>query len=241
LALKALCVADLHGSEEALALLEKLVASESKSDGDNENKNESGNGKNESGKLDFVIVAGDITQFGPVDYAKRVVEIIRKSGAECVAVHGNTDSLQVKLFLEKEGVSIHNKKRILKGSDGTEIEFVGYGGSSPTPFQTAITYSEAQIYADLSKLVTKQSVLVTHSPPYGLPLELDKTFDLKNAGSKSVRKIVDERRPRACVCAHVHERSGETNVLGCRVIKLGPLKEGKYCVVNSTFANNAFH
>ncbi len=211
LPLKALCVADLHSSEEALALLGELLKKE---------------------KPEICVVAGDVTQFGPVDYAKRVLEVIRAAGAECVAVHGNTDPLQVKLFLEKEGVGIHNRKREVNGKDGSVVEFVGYGGSAPTPFQTAITYSEAQIYADLSKLVTKNSVLVSHSPPFGLPHELDKTFDLKNAGSKGVRKIIDERRPRACICAHVHERSGETDVLGCRVVKLAPLKEGKACVLD---------
>jgi len=214
LALKALCVADFHGSGQALELLKKLLALE---------------------KPDVAIVAGDVTQFsepGAIDYAKNVVDAVRASGAECVAVHGNTDSLQVKMFLEREGVSIHNKKRVVKGSDGTEIEFVGYGGSAPTPFATAITYSEAQIYADLTKLVTKDSVLVTHSPPFGLPRELDKTFDLNHAGSRSVRRVIDEKRPRACVCAHVHERQGEANVLGCKVVKLAPLSEGRYCVLD---------
>ena len=213
-------MADLHGSEQALELLKKLLTQEKPE------------------KFDVVIVAGDVTQFGPanatsaLDYAKNVVDAVRASGAECVVVHGNTDSLQVKMFLEREGVSIHNKKKIIQGSDGKDIEFVGYGGSAPTPFATSITYSEAQIYADLAKLATKDSILVTHSPPFGLPLELDKTFDLRHAGSKSVRRIIDEKRPRACVCAHVHERRGEANVLGCRVIKIAPLNEGRYCVLD---------
>ena len=204
--MKALCVADLHSDEKALALLRELVEKE---------------------KPEIVVIAGDITQFGPVEYAERALEIARANGAECIAVHGNTDTLQVKLFLERGGVSIHNKKRAVGG-----IEFVGYGGSAPTPFRTSITYSEAQIYEDLSKLVSRDCVLVSHAPPFGLPLELDNAFDLKPAGSKSVRRVIEEKRPRACVCAHVHEREGEANVLGCRVIKLAPLRDGKACVLD---------
>ncbi|MEM0475475.1 MAG: metallophosphoesterase [Candidatus Norongarragalinales archaeon] len=212
---KVLCVADFHGEEGALELLKRLIEKE---------------------KPALVLVAGDVTQFGPIDYANRVLESVKASEAECLAVHGNTDSMQVKLFFEKQGVSLHNKKIVWKG-----IEFVGYGGSAPTPFRTAITYSEAQIYADLSKLVTKNSVLVTHSPPFGLPFELDKTFDLKPVGSKAVRKIIEERRPKACVCAHVHEREGEANVLGCRVIKLAPLRDGRACVLDVNSLSPKFY
>jgi Icc-related predicted phosphoesterase len=212
-----LCAADFHGDEAALETLKRLL-------------------EKEEPAPELVLVAGDVTQFGkPDDYAKRVLETIRAAGADCLAVHGNTDTMQVKLFFEAQGVSIHNKKRVAHG-----IEFVGYGGSAPTPFRTAITYSEAQIYADLAKLVSRDSVLVSHSPPFGLPLELDKTFDLKAVGSKAIKKIIEEKRPKACVCAHVHERSGEADVLGCRVIKLAPLKDGRACVLDLNSLHAAF-
>lgn len=195
-ALKALCIADLHAEPAALDFLEKFLEAE---------------------KPALVIAAGDLTNRGPLEYAERVLALIEESGARALAVHGNFDSIGVKTLLEKHGASIHRKAVEVGGT-----RFVGYGGSNPTPNFTEIEYSEKQIYEELAPLVSRECILVSHAPPFNT--KADVARNLRHVGSHSIRRIIDEKHPRACVCAHIHEAEGEQNVLGCKVIKLPALK-----------------
>lgn len=197
--MKALCIADFHAEETCLELLKKLLTNE---------------------KPELVLVGGDVTHRGsPLDYAEDVLEVIAQSNAKCFAVHGNMDSIRVKNLFEEKGISLHRKSAEFGG-----VRFVGYGGSNPTPFGTIVEYSEKQIYEELSPLTDRNTVLLTHFPPYGV--KADTTRDLKHAGSLSLRKIIEEKKPRAVVCAHIHEASGVQQALVTRIIKIPPLMHG---------------
>ncbi len=195
---KALCVSDAHAEEQALAFLKKFLERE---------------------KPELVLVAGDLTNDGPVDYAEDFIEAIQNAGTDLFTVHGNMDPLRVKLFLDAKGNNIHARRVDWRG-----FTFAGFGGSPPTPHGTLIEYSEVDIYKQLAPLVDNKTIVLTHFPPRGI---LDETRDLKHAGSLSLRKIIEEKKPRAVICGHIHQREGERQALLTKVIKIAPLREGK--------------
>ncbi|MCX6776454.1 MAG: metallophosphoesterase [Candidatus Micrarchaeota archaeon] len=170
-------------------------------------------------RFDLVIIAGDITQRGPLSYAEGLLDVLR--GEKVLAIHGNMDTQQVIDLLERNGFFFHLSK-----VEVGEWNFVGFGGSSPTPFGTLIEYDERQIYDELSRFrMNSKTILVTHSPPYDSGV--DKTSAGVIAGSKSIRRIIEEKKPFMDICGHIHEASGEVMIGNTKVVKVPPAMEGK--------------
>jgi len=170
-------------------------------------------------RFDLVIIAGDITQRGPLSYAEDLLDVLR--GEKVLAIHGNMDTQQVIDLLERNGFFFHLSK-----AEVGEWNFVGFGGSSPTPFGTPIEYDEKQIYDELSRFrMNSKTILVTHSPPYNSGI--DKTSAGVIAGSKSIRRIIEEKKPFMDICGHIHEGGGEAVIGNTKVIKVPPAMEGK--------------
>src|SRR5437660_6198289 len=93
---------------------------------------------------ELVIVSGDLTNFGGVDDARKVITDVRRACASVLAVPGNLDKLEVIPFLENEGIALHGKGLVING-----IGIFGCGGSNITPFGTPLELSEDEIYATL--------------------------------------------------------------------------------------------
>ncbi len=87
------------------------------------------------------------------------------------------------------------------------VNFVGYQYS--LPFMGGIFEKpEAEIKEDLkrlAKLVNKKTVLVTHSPAYGI---LDMGLLGRNVGSQSILDLINKRHPLAHIHGHVHQATG---------------------------------
>jgi Icc-related predicted phosphoesterase len=186
--MKILALADLHGDEEILDRLRVLSGMKD---------------------YDLVVLAGDITQRGPVSYAEDVLGIFPSA----VAVHGNMDPPDVIACLEERGASVHGKKRKFG-----QWNVAGIGGSNPTPFGTPSEIGEGEIEAVLNKAgVDSFTILVSHPPPYMV-------FDSVGAmhvGSKAVRKIIEEKKPLLCICGHIHEHEGQEILGDTLVVKVG--------------------
>jgi Icc-related predicted phosphoesterase len=196
--MRVLALSDLHAEEAVLEGLRNLLEKE---------------------RFNLILIVGDITQRGPVSYAEDLLDAL--GGENVLAIHGNMDTQQVIEVLEKRGIFFHLKKVEIGGWN-----FVGFGGSSPTPFETPIEYSEEQIYDELSRMrVNSKTILVTHSPPYNSGV--DKTSRGVNAGSRAIRKIIEERKPLMDICGHIHEAEGETVIGNTKVIKVPPAMDGK--------------
>ncbi|MBD3398126.1 hypothetical protein GF412_02955 [Candidatus Micrarchaeota archaeon] len=154
-----------------------------------------------AGKYDMVIVAGDL---GPDKYIKNLLSI----SDNIYWVPGNMERPE-----SCEWEKCIHKKRI-ELEDG--LNLVGFGFSGPTPFGTPGELSEEEIYAQMNALpIDKKTILVTHTPPYGV---LDDVGGGVHAGSKSLRKIMEEKEPRVLACGHIHhvegrEKAGETTVV----------------------------
>jgi uncharacterized protein len=154
-------------------------------------------------KYDIIIIAGDL---GSDDYIKKLLSI----SENIYWIPGNTEKPGSCNAAEK--ACIHKKRMDLDGG----LNIVGFGFSGPTPFGTPGELSEEEIYAQMGPLpIDRKTILVTHTPPYGI---LDDVGGGVHAGSKSLRKIMEEKGPRLLVCGHIHQlegrkKAGETTVV----------------------------
>ncbi len=148
-------------------------------------------------KYDLVIIAGDL---GGKTYFKKVLSL----ADNIYWIPGNMEELDSpEKFPEK---CLHKKK--LELEDGFFV--VGFGFSSPTPFGTPGELTEEEIYTQLNRLpINNKTILITHSPPYGV---LDEVGGGIHAGSKSIRKIMEEKKPLILLCGHIHDQEGKKKV-----------------------------
>jgi len=202
---RVLCVTDAHGTDAALAALEKFLA--------------------QKPGPDLVLMAGDFTHVGkPEDYAQKFLSVIEKAGVPVFAVHGNMDSPQVKGFIEKKGVSIHAKKVEWRG-----FEFAGLGGGPKSVLSTLIEYDNDEAASFIEGIIGPETIVLSHAPPYGT-----KADDIGNGihiGMPALREAVEKIRPRAVICGHAHENQGMERIGRTLVIKVPALKDGKAALV----------
>ena len=191
--MKILAVADIHGAQYRLNLVLKNIKRYSP---------------------DLVIICGDITQFGPAELAKNLLNQIP---VETLAITGNIDTLDVVRGIDESNATKIEMKRVVKNG----ITFVGINGIDEDQFKIAKE----------KKLIDESSVIVSHVPPYGTK---DKVFLGMHGGSKDLRELVDELKPRLVLCGHIHEdpgftKTGETIVVNCSMGKRG---EGSLIDIN---------
>lgn len=198
--MKILAIADLHGDKEGVKNIEKFLE------------------KN----YDVLIIAGDITQFGPATRGKEIIDKLESKDIRILSMPGNCDPKNVLSILEERDVDLH-----LKSVKLGEFTFVGLGGSNPTPFDTPFELSEEKIKENLDPLsrgTGDKWVLISHAPPYNTTADL--TSDNVHAGSKSVRQIIEGREPQLNICAHIHEARGIDNIGLTKVVNPGAITEG---------------
>ncbi len=178
---------------------------------------------------DVVIIAGDITAKGGRDEAERIIDAAQKHNANILAVHGNMDRDEVRLFLEERNYSLHGIGRMYKG-----VGFFGVGGSNPALIKTRSNYEEHEITAFLENgykkiQMAKSKVVVSHVPPKGVR---DRTHLCIHAGSTALRDfLVSHSDVDLCLCGHVHEAQGFGFLENTKVLNVGSVKGGKFSQV----------
>lgn len=172
------------------------------------------------------VIAGDLTTRGTHAEASEALRSLASVGIPLLIVAGNMDPPELHEAFPEFATLI----------DGTayrlhEVAFFGVSGSSPTPMNTPFERSEAEIER-LSeagwKLAegAKFAVYVPHSPPKDTPA--DKLLFGKHAGSAAVRNFIVRRKPHLCICGHIHEARGISNLGSTLVINCGPAHRGYY-------------
>ncbi|MEM4335438.1 MAG: metallophosphoesterase [Candidatus Anstonellales archaeon] len=152
-------------------------------------------------KYDYLVVAGDVTGKN-ISYAQDFISIVQ----QVFWVPGNNESEEVRRMFEDAKFSVHGKRVEIK--EGFNV--VGFGFSTPTPFKTPGEMPEEEIYAHMSSLkIDANTILITHSPPHGL---FDSIGEGINIGSRSIRKIIEEKQPKLALFGHVHEHFGKANI-----------------------------
>ncbi len=203
-AVRILALADVHGSQAAA---ERILAA-----------------AQDEGNLDVILLAGDLTRFFTPYQLGGIVDVFMRSGAPVLAVAGNCDGPLVQRELERLGCSIAGRGRTVAG--------IGFCGVPSAPPHRGHTWEmeEAELaawleqgYAEMGD--TPHKVLVTHSPPDGIPEGVP--------GSTAVAEAVSRPDFDLVVSGHIHEARGVTRAPGGRtlVLNCGCAADGRYAIV----------
>ncbi|MBS1263428.1 MAG: 3',5'-cyclic adenosine monophosphate phosphodiesterase CpdA [Methanonatronarchaeales archaeon] len=176
-----------------------------------------------AGEVDYVLLAGDLTDFGPPGVAEEVVDVLQEA-APVLAVPGNCDPDGVDDVLEERGVQVDGR---IARMDGYQV--AGLGGSNPTPFNTDREFTEEELAERLEVASDAEDpwILVTHAPPKN---SLDLTQGA-HVGSSAVFDAVERRAPVLVATGHVHESRGDMFLGGSLVVNPGPAMSGRGAVV----------
>jgi Icc-related predicted phosphoesterase len=198
--MKLLCITDLHNSRPAL---ERIVA--------------------DAGRVDAVLLGGDITNFGSPDDAEVLVRL-----AQTAADRVNCDSAEIDSRLDALGVGL-----LGRGVIHDEIGFHGLSAMPPwrrrmyhfTEDQLAALLQEG--YAQIAGAT--RHVVLSHAPPRNN--KLDRTMFFENVGSVALRDFVDRTQPDLVICGHIHEGRGIGSMGKTTVVNCGPGAAGSHALV----------
>ncbi|WP_058946258.1 YfcE family phosphodiesterase [Thermococcus sp. 2319x1] len=174
---------------------------------------------------DLILIAGDITHFRGREAAYNVLKEFITFGKPLYAVMGNCDGKDVLELLEELHISLHNKRVEVNG-----VGIIGIGGSNITPFSTIWEFSEEEIWEILTKNYQGGDMVLSHVPPKNT--KVDKTFVGTHAGSKSLRKFIEEKQPPLVICGHIHEAIGIDEIGETIIVNPGPLSKGHYATID---------
>ena len=203
--MRLLVVSDIHGNEDGL---EKC--------------------RDEAATADLLLCVGDITHFGRVSDARRVIDGLRRIHPDVRSVAGNCDNREIESYLQQEGVLLSSKPEEIKGT-----LCAGLSGAMPGPIDTPYEISEQQIEAYLGRLPVGTSqplILVSHQPPYNTVA--DRAMKMKHVGSHRLSEWIEAQQPLVVLSGHIHESFGYKMYGHSHVINPGALKDGRYAVVD---------
>ncbi len=195
--MKLLALSDLHGDYSHIEAIRK-----------------------KAGDFDAVLIAGDITNFGPDELA---LELLKKFKEPVLAVPGNCDNPSLMKVLSENAINLHNTYHTIDS-----LTFVGLGGSNPTPFNTPFELSEKKIGESMGTLLSRLNrriVLLSHAPPRNT---LDRV-PRGNAGSEALARFLG--RFDLIICGHIHEARGSVRVNGTLVVNPGTASKGQAALI----------
>ncbi len=171
----------------------------------------------ELANFDYVLSCGDNSR--DVSFLEGLID----SFPRFFLVPGNWEGERAYAFLA-ENRNCVNEKRI-ELEDG--LNLVGFGYSNITPFGTYGELTEKEIYDKMSSLdIDNNTILLLHCPPKGY-------FDLvrgEPAGSPSVLKIIEEKKPLVAFFGHIHENEGTKSNGNTTFVKVPAAKGMKACI-----------
>ncbi len=192
-------------------------------------------------KADYVIITGDLTNFGHTKDAITVLESLRQFNENILCLAGNLDNSDVNDYLDELKINLHNQAKLL--SD--KVCVYGVGGSNPTPFRTPWEFSEEKLlffadnaYAKANELVMKSCketnsdlplLFISHTPPYDCGL--DQLRNGSNVGSPAIREHIEKHCPDLCITGHIHEAKGESSIGTTTLINPGMIADGGHVLI----------
>lgn len=188
-------------------------------------------------KVDLIIIAGDITHFGPAELGEDILNEISSFNIPVLAIPGNCDPESIHITMDNsQAKNIHARNLLIR-----DIGICGFGGSNPTPFNTPLEFEEVQIYGEAKKTLDaikeqKITLFITHAPPYDTKTDLLPSGE--HVGSKSIRKIIEELQPTLNICGHIHEARGTDKIGNTQVINPGQISEGHACLIKIPDVNS---
>ncbi|KAF5418687.1 MAG: 3',5'-cyclic adenosine monophosphate phosphodiesterase CpdA [Candidatus Methanogaster sp.] len=180
-----------------------------------------------TGNIDAVLIAGDITNFGPDELAYELLDLLEPLGCPVLAIPGNCDQRSILAILDA------SKAINLDGAVHTieNVTFAGIGGSNPTPFDTPFERSEDEIGVMLEDILIRADrgggtiVLLSHTPPKNT---LDR-IPGGNAGSDALEHAIG--KVDLIVCGHIHEDQGKMTRHGTIIVNVGQASQGQSAII----------
>jgi uncharacterized protein len=203
--MRLLVVSDIHGNAAAL-----------------------GRCADDAAAADLVLCIGDLTHFGDVPAARKVLAALRELHPNVRTVAGNCDNLDIESYLREEGVLLTTEPEEFQG-----VQLAGMSGALPGPVTTPYEISEQEIsatLAQLSKSGEQPLVLVSHQPPFGTVA--DRAMKMKHVGSRSLAEWISVNAPLLVLSGHIHESYGHKLSGPTHVINSGAFKDGRYGLID---------
>jgi Icc-related predicted phosphoesterase len=155
-------------------------------------------------------------------------ERLEGSGVPVYFIPGNDDPYEIDdiLATSEYAVNVDGRMMDIPG----DLQLIGLGKSSPTPWQTPREVPEDQFHEEIATLTkeardSRRTIFLIHCPPYDTKLDTAPLLDdnlrpvvsagdlLRGpVGSSGVRTAVEEYRPLLSVHGHIHESGGERAV-----------------------------
>ncbi|TFF91371.1 metallophosphoesterase [Candidatus Thorarchaeota archaeon] len=205
--MKILTMTDLHGTYPVVPKLARIAESEG---------------------VDAIVVAGDITNFGPVSVASQIVRGLLVVGVPVLWIPGNCDPADLYTHPSMPPYSLHFQKHELQ-----DTLFIGLGGTIPSPFPGMLEFSEDTYRQQTLNLVGSSGFedlfIISHSPPFGT--SADTIYSGEHVGSNALRDLALQLKPRAILCGHIHESRGIDRIEESLVVNPGPAMNGHYAIV----------
>jgi Icc-related predicted phosphoesterase len=199
---KFLCCSDLHGEVQARDFLFGFIA---------------------DAKPDCILIAGDIAN-DSANFAEELFGGLEKTSVPFFAVHGNKDGPYVREFIASTPNGIHGR---CVGFGGFKI--CGSGGSTPTPYGTPSEYPEKYYEGLFAKMpIDDKTIILSHAPPKNTQADLIGAGN--HGGCQALRDVIEEKKPLAVICGHVHETHLVENLGSTLIVKVAPLMR-KHCAV----------
>lgn len=193
-------------------------------------------------EADLLLLNGDLTNFGGRKEVKAVLDEVMTINPNVLAQFGNMDRPEVNDYLEDLGLNLHAQARLFE----REVCLIGVGGSNYTPFHTPSEFSEKELlrigdrafdqgqqYLSLAGPLANKKIpriFISHVPPYNT--EVDKLYNGKHVGSKSIRLLIEKYQPDLCIVGHIHEAKGKDTILNTPIYNPGMLRTGGWVTID---------
>ena len=158
---------------------------------------------------DFYLIAGDVLRGTGIDYAEELLRILPLE--RTFAILGNNDPPVLGSIFDQHGIYVHGKKKRMG-----EWGIFGLSGGLPTPQRESFELTDEEMGRILdSAEIDEFTILLTHYPPYGL---FDNVGGV-HTGVKSLRPVIDEKKPLMDICGHINGEGGRQIVGETMVVK----------------------
>lgn len=172
-------------------------------------------------KPDVIVVAGDLTSFGPASAASDILDTLTcgKKDRPVFAVAGNGDNYEVRNMLEKRGVNLHNKSATVD-----RVGFVGFSGPSSLQLGGLMVLNYDPVGEKLKDIDScDKKVIISHIPPSNT--KVDTLFTGHHVGSDFLRDMIEEKQPDVVICGHIHEARGVDRIGKTIIVNPGAVCE----------------
>lgn len=172
--------------------------------------------KIQSSNPDIIICAGDLTNFSMG--LQKFLKMFEKTNLPLLIIPGNHETnSNLEKACKKTNFAVNIHKKIYSINNYLFFGF-GLGGFAEKNLELEKLIPKIKKAAEKKILIT-----ITHQPPYKTKLDY---LNSGHSGSKSIRKLIKETKPKLHICGHLHENENKIDKIYSTAI-INPGHSGK--------------